>query len=94
MGLAFFSVHLYDVSRLTCLAVRQMLIQIINNDIYYAARRNRINKGPEVPCALFFLLAHMSRACVHVYKSPRTGDHLARPFTHLQSPSTVVVHAI
>jgi hypothetical protein len=28
--------------------VPQMLIQIINNDIYYAARRNRINKGPEV----------------------------------------------
>jgi hypothetical protein len=26
----------------------QVVVQIVNNDIYYAARRNRIHEGPEV----------------------------------------------
>ena len=60
----------HGVSRLT-LVVRQMLIQIINNDIYYAARRNRINKGPEVSGALFApRLCSRICACLKAEASP------------------------
>ena len=48
----------------------QVVIQIVNNDIYYAARRNRIHEGPEVTT--------YPHICLHVRRF-HIADNLHHP---------------